>query len=128
MTQDVSPSVDYPRWSVYSLRDGERIERAVRNGGDPVCPKCSSPLETQPESHFFAPRTVLDETAHDLVCDECRRLWCVIQQTPRTRRLLGMRRLLAAVCAVEGGDGADGGAGGGAQQAHRRSPGPIHTA
>ena len=101
MTHNLSDPATYPRWSVFSLRDGERIERAVRTGEAPVCPRCSHALGARPESQFFAPRVILDATAHDLVCDSCRRIWCVVRHSPRSLRLVRMRRLAAAV------DGAD---------------------
>lgn len=43
---------------------------------------------------------VLDAKGFDLDCRECRRFWAVIQHTPRSVRLLRMRRLVAAVRAV----------------------------
>lgn len=101
MTHEESVGATDPRWSVFSLRDGERIERAVRTGEAPVCPRCAHALVAQPESRFFSPHVILDATAHDLVCDGCRRIWCVVRHSARSLRLVRMRRLAAAVDGVD---------------------------
>ena len=96
MTSKVSQPAVGGRWRPYSIRDGDRIERSIRAGGPVSCPRCARALETQPDSRL-PHRTLLDATAHDLVCDSCRRYLCVIRHTPRSLRLLRMRRLAAAV-------------------------------
>lgn len=99
MTHEVTASRKTLRWSLFSLRDGERIERCIQAGNAPLCPRCGKLLEARADSRF-SPPVMLDATAFDLICHQCQRLWCIIRDTPRTLRLLRMRRLAAAVQAV----------------------------
>jgi hypothetical protein len=58
-------------------------------------------LEARPDTRFRR-CLVLDATGYDLDCRGCRRFWCVVQHTPRSLRLIRMRRLVAAVRAADG--------------------------
>jgi hypothetical protein len=60
---------------------------------------CDDVLEAQGQSRI-APYLVLGATAYDLSCRACRRFWSVVRHTPRSLRLLRMRRLAAAVRGV----------------------------
>lgn len=57
-------------------------------------------LEARPDTRFRR-CLVLDATGYDLDCRGCRRFWCVVQHTPRSLRLIRMRRLVAAVRAAD---------------------------
>jgi hypothetical protein len=76
------------------------VEKALRQGERPLCPGCGDILEAEPGSRVSI-HLVLDARAFDLACRACRRFWCCVQHTPRSLRLLRMRRLAAAVRAVE---------------------------
>jgi hypothetical protein len=98
------------QWRVYDRRRGRLIETQLRCGEPPSCPECGGLLEAQPSSRMGR-CVVLDAVGHDLDCRDCRRFWCVVRHTPRSVRLLRMRRLVAAVRAageraVAGGRGA----------------------
>lgn len=86
-------------WKTFSARDGACIDETLRSGLTPVCPCCGETLEAQPESRL-SPCVVLDATAYDLSCRDCRRFWCVVRHTQRSIRFLRMRRFAAAVRAV----------------------------
>lgn len=49
----------------------------------------------------MARRLPLDATGYDLDCRDCRRFWCIVRHTARSLRLIRMRRLVAAIRAVE---------------------------
>ncbi len=87
-------------WKGYTAREGEGIEQMYRAQGAAGCPRCGGRLAESRASRV-SPCVVLDARAYDLSCRACRRFWCVVQHTPRSRRLLRMRRLAAAVRAVE---------------------------
>jgi hypothetical protein len=90
----------HPRaWRSFGARDGREIERRIRMGETPCCPGCGEVLEAQPGSRL-ARQLVLDAYGFDLTCRDCRRFWCLVVHTPRSLRLLRMRRLAAAVRAV----------------------------
>jgi hypothetical protein len=89
-----------PSWRVYSDRDGRKIERVLRDGGEPHCPKCGGELSTESGSRL-CPSLILDARACDLTCSSCRRFWCVVRETQRSLQLIRMRRLAAAVKAAE---------------------------
>jgi hypothetical protein len=94
-----SQSLDRP-WRVYSDRDGRKIERVLRDGGEPRCPRCAGELRPESKSRL-CPSLILDARACDLTCQECRRFWCIVQETQRSLQLIRMRRLAAAIEAVE---------------------------
>jgi len=91
---------------VYPSRDGHEIDLQLRAGGSPCrCPRCGEVLEARPGTRL-ARSLPLDATGYDLDCRACRRFWCVVRHTPRSLRLLRMRRLVAAIRAVDAGDAA----------------------
>jgi hypothetical protein len=83
-------------WRGFAVRDGREIERQIRAGAPPCCPCCGYVLEAKPTSRL-AGQLVLDARGFDLDCRDCRRFWCLVVHTPRSIRLLRMRRLAAAV-------------------------------
>src|SRR5687768_11330500 len=87
-------------WRMYTARDGRKIERLAQTGQSPTCPCCGGSLEAQPNA-FASPCVILDATAYDLVCRSCHRFWCLVKHTPRSMQLMRMRRLVAAVRAVD---------------------------
>jgi hypothetical protein len=86
-------------WRAFERRHGRWIEAQLRRGEPPCCPLCGALLEARPTTRF-AHCLVLDAKGYDLDCRECRRFWCVVRHTPRSLRLLRMRRLAAAVRAA----------------------------
>lgn len=42
----------------------------------------------------------LDASGRDLDCRDCRRFWCLVRHTARSLQLIRMRRLVAAIRAV----------------------------
>jgi hypothetical protein len=90
----------HPRaWRSFGARDGREIERWIGMGEAPRCPGCGEVLEAQPTSRL-ARQIVLGARGFDLDCRDCRRFWCMVVHTPRSLRLMRMRRLAAAVRAV----------------------------
>jgi len=87
-------------WRVFSPRAGREIEGQIGVGRCPVCPCCGEVLEARPNTRLTR-SLPLDATGYDLDCRDCRRFWCVVRHTPRSLRLVRMRRLVAAVRAVE---------------------------
>ena len=87
-------------WRAFAPRDGRRIDAQLRAGSPPVCPCCDGLLESRPGTRLTV-HLPLDATGYDLDCRGCRRFWCVVRHTARSLRLLRMRRLAAAVRAVE---------------------------
>jgi hypothetical protein len=83
-------------WRSFAARDGAEVERQLRAGLPPCCPWCGNTLEARPTSRLTR-QLVLDARGIDLDCRDCRRFWCLVLQTPRSLRLLRMRRLAAAV-------------------------------
>lgn len=83
-------------WRGFSVRDGRAIEQQIRMGAPPCCPCCGCVLEAKPTTRLAA-QLVLDARGFDLDCRDCRRFWCLVVHTPRSIRLLRMRRLAAAV-------------------------------
>lgn len=100
MNRDTTRAPWRRSWRVYSRRDGHLIERQLRAGAFARCPGCGEVLEGRPETRL-ARRLVLDATGYDLDCRDCRRFWVVVRHGPRSLRLIRMRRLVAAVRAVE---------------------------
>lgn len=86
-------------WRVFGVRDGRHIAQQLRALLPPRCPCCGDLLEARPDSRL-ARSLPLGAVGHDLDCRGCRRFWCVCRHTERSLRLLRMRRLAAAVCAV----------------------------
>jgi hypothetical protein len=95
------PLDGYPprTWRSFGARDGREIEHLIRAGETPCCPGCGEVLEARPTSRL-ARQLVLGARGFDLDCRDCRRFWCLVVHTPRSLRLLRMRRLAAAVRAV----------------------------
>jgi hypothetical protein len=75
------------------------LEDRLERGEAATCPCCTEPLVVRPVSRFAA-HLPLDATGYDLECRGCRRFVCRILHTPRSVRLLRMRRLVAAVAAA----------------------------
>lgn len=96
---DSSRESDRP-WQIYSDRDGRKIERILRDGGEPRCPRCDGEMHPEPTSRL-CPSLILDARACDLTCPACHRFWCIVQETQRSLQLIRMRRLAAAVSAAE---------------------------
>jgi hypothetical protein len=89
-------------WKSFDRRLGRKIEAEICHQGSPCCPLCGLYLEARPGTRFHR-YLVLDATGYDLDCRDCRRFWSVILHTPRSTRLLRMRRFVAAVRAVRAG-------------------------
>jgi hypothetical protein len=87
-------------WRVFSPRDGSRIESQLQEGRAPRCPCCGEVLEARPGSRLTR-SLPLDASGHDLDCRDCRRFWCMVRHTARSLRLIRMRRLVAAIRAVD---------------------------
>jgi hypothetical protein len=87
-------------WRSFDSRCGRDIEGRLRRGQAAPCPFCGDLLEARPGTRFQR-CLVLDATGYDLDCRACRRFWCVVQHTPRSLRLIRMRRLVAAVRAAD---------------------------
>lgn len=100
MTRNGSSGSRQRSWRVYSVRDGSKIDRAVQSDETPLCPICGDLLEAQRGTRL-SPCLVLDATAYDLACHSCLKLWCVVRHTERSLQLIRMRRLAAAVRAVD---------------------------
>jgi hypothetical protein len=98
------------QWRVFDRSRGRLIETQLRCGEPPCCPHCGGILEAQPASRMGR-CVVLDAVGYDLDCRDCRRFWCVVRHTPRSLRLLRMRRLVAAVRSIGSPVGAGSGAG-----------------
>lgn len=95
-----TPRAPRRTWRAFSPREGQRIDGQLRAGHAPHCPCCDGLLESRAETRLSA-RLPLDATGFDLDCRDCRRFWCVVRHTARSLRLMRMRRLVAAVRAVE---------------------------
>jgi hypothetical protein len=96
------PSVRAARalaWRVFDRRCGREIETRLRYGQIPCCPQCGLVLEARPATRL-RPQLILDASGYDLDCRDCRRFWCVVRHTPRSLRLMRMRRFVAAVRAA----------------------------
>jgi hypothetical protein len=104
-THASSARARFPAWRSFDRRDGREIQRALRAGGPIACPCCDGFLETRPSTRFRE-CLVLDARGFDLDCRACRRFWCVVRHTPRSLRLIRMRRLVAAVRVIGGRMGA----------------------
>jgi hypothetical protein len=87
-------------WRVFLVRDGRRVELQLRAGASPCCPACGQMLEAQPTTRLLR-ALPLGAQGYDLDCRACRRFWCIVRHTPRSIRILRMRRFVAAVRAVE---------------------------
>lgn len=87
-------------WRAFSPREGRQIEQELRAGRAPRCPCCEEILESRAESRLSG-KLPLDATGQDLDCRDCRRFWCIVRHTARSLQLVRMRRLVAAVRAVE---------------------------
>lgn len=85
---------------MFSPRLGRMVRDQVVRGMIPRCPCCGDVLEAQPGSRLSG-HLPLGARSYDLDCRDCRRFWLVVQHTPRSIRLMRMRRFVAAVCAAE---------------------------
>lgn len=90
-----------PAWRAFPARDGRAILLQLGDGEPPCCPWCRHVLEARPETRL-ASALVLDARGYDLDCRGCRRFLTVVRHTPRSLRLVRMRRLAAAVRAMGG--------------------------
>jgi hypothetical protein len=86
-------------WTSFSSRDGAQIELALRLDSIPPCPCCGDDLELRSRTRLQQ-TLPCDASGFDVDCRGCRRFWCVVRHTPRSLRLVRMRRLAAAVRAV----------------------------
>jgi hypothetical protein len=86
-------------WKSFDRRYGRHIEAELCGDGHPCCPYCGLCLEARPSTRCRGV-LVLDATGFDLDCRACRRFWSVVRHTPRSLRLLRMRRFMAAVRAA----------------------------
>lgn len=89
-------------WRTFDPRDSRAVDSQLRRGASPCCPCCGDVLEAR-DGTRMARYLLLDATGYDLECRGCRRFRCIVRHTARSVRLLRMRRLVAAVCAVGGG-------------------------
>lgn len=89
-----------PSWRAFDARACREIVRQLHDGSRPCCPACGALLEARPGTRVQR-YLVLDATGYDLECRGCRRFHCVVRHTQRSLRLVRMRRLAAAIRAVE---------------------------
>lgn len=87
-------------WRVFPLDEGRRVERQIMRRLTACCPRCSGVLEARPQTRLLR-NVPLDATGYDLDCRGCRRFWCIVRHTPRSIRLVRMRRFVAALRAIE---------------------------
>lgn len=99
MSPETYPRKQTRAWRAFPSRDGRAILLQVMDGAAPRCPWCARLLEARPDTRLAA-ALVLDARGYDLDCRGCRRFWAVVLHTPRSIRLLRMRRLAAAVRAA----------------------------
>jgi hypothetical protein len=102
MSQTNQPRPYGRAWRVFLPREGRRIELQLQVGQGPCCPGCRQVLEARPTTRFTR-ALPLGARGYDLDCRGCRRFWCVVRHTPRSIRILRMRRFVAAVRAAEPG-------------------------
>ena len=100
MARTSTPQTPDRPWRVFSDRDARKIERVLRDGGEPRCPRCEGEMLPESESRL-CPSLILDARACDLTCPQCRRFLCIVKETQRSLQLIRMRRLAAAVSAAE---------------------------
>jgi hypothetical protein len=86
-------------WRCFEPDQARAIERSLERAQPPTCPSCREPLVERADSRL-ARELPLDATGYDLECRGCHRFLCRILHTPRSLRLLRMRRLAAAVAAA----------------------------
>lgn len=87
-------------WRVFSRRDGSSIGADLRDRRAAACPLCGHLLEARRGTRCSA-ALPLGARGYDLDCRDCRRFWLVVQHTPRSIRILRMRRFIAAVQSTE---------------------------
>lgn len=87
-------------WRAFPPRHGTRITLEIARGARPSCPCCGDCLESRTTTRM-SKRLPLGSTGYDLDCRACRRFWCIVRHSARSRRLLRMRRFAAAIRAVE---------------------------
>lgn len=108
MTQDNALRSPRRSWRVFSARLGRDVQSQIARRLAPRCPCCGDVLEAQPRSRLDR-KLPLGARGYDLDCRDCRRFWLVVEHTPRSIRLLRMKRFVAAVRAAgarQGGSGA----------------------
>ncbi|HET9985422.1 MAG TPA: hypothetical protein VFQ38_17605 [Longimicrobiales bacterium] len=83
-------------WRRFDRRDGDHIERQIAARGEARCPHCGMHLVVRANTRLAA---VLPRGARgvDLDCRGCRRFHSRIRHTPRSRYILRIQRLAAAV-------------------------------
>jgi hypothetical protein len=86
-------------WRAFEPRSGRAIGRQLHDGRCPCCPECGAVLEARPGTRLRG-SLPLDATGYDLDCRDCRRFWAIVRHTPRSLRLVRMRRFIAAVRAA----------------------------
>jgi hypothetical protein len=99
MIHEIGPRNARRSWRVFSARLGREVEAQLAKRLTPRCPCCGDVLEAQPRSRLDR-NLPLGARGYDLDCRDCRRFWIVVRHTPRSIRLLRMRRFIAAVRAA----------------------------
>ena len=86
-------------WRAFEPRETRTIDGQIRHGEAPRCPCCGEILAARRETRMgrYLP---LDATGYDLECRGCRRFRSIVRHTARSLRLVRMRRLVAAICAM----------------------------
>jgi hypothetical protein len=83
-------------WRRFGRQDGDHIERQLVAHGEARCPHCGTYLVARTNTRLAA---VLPHGARgiDLDCRGCRRFHSRIRHTPRSRYIVRIQRLAAAV-------------------------------
>lgn len=90
------PRVGATAWRSFDRRDQRAIRTRLAAGATLRCPRCAGLLEARPASRL-RPVIPAGASAYDLDCRACRQFLPLIEHTPRSLRLLRLRRLVAAV-------------------------------
>lgn len=115
MIHETAPRNARRSWRLFAARLGREVESQIARRSTPHCPCCGEVLEAQPRSRLDR-HLPLDARGYDLDCRDCRRFWLVVRHTPRSIRLVRMRRFVAAVRAA------------GRRQPEREAPSPAPAA
>ncbi|MBI4545595.1 MAG: hypothetical protein HY703_10390 [Gemmatimonadetes bacterium] len=83
-------------WRCFDSRESQAIQTQLGSRGTAVCPRCAGFLEARPTTRM---RLVLPHgtAGFDVDCRACRRFYAHVCHTPRSRYLLRMKRLAAAI-------------------------------
>ncbi len=87
-------------WRSFLAAHGRQIDHQLRWGAPPSCPGCGAILEARSNTRVRA-QLPLDACGYDLDCRGCRQFWAVVRHGPRSIRLVRMRRMVAAISAVD---------------------------